>query len=110
MKSNADKFHLLVSTNNTVNLRIANINITNCTSGKLLGIKFDHELTFKIHALARVTSYMSISKKRIIMNAFFNSQFSYCPLVWISHSRSNNYKLNRLDECCLRINTKTLIV
>ena len=37
------------------------------------------------------------------MNAFFKSQFSYCPLVWMYHSRANNNKINRLHEPCLRI-------
>ena len=37
------------------------------------------------------------------MNAFFRSQFSYCPLVWMCHSRTLNDKINRLHERCLRI-------
>ena len=61
------------------------------------------------------------------MNAFFNSQFNYCPVVWICHSsalnnkinrlhivwmchsRALNNKINRLHERCLRIiyNDKT---
>ena len=116
MKINADKCHLLVSTNNTVKIKIGNFDITNSKSEKLLGVKFDHKLSFddhiselckkasrKIHALSRVASYMNISKRRILMNAFFKSQFSYCPLVWMCHSRANNGKINRLHERCLRI-------
>ena len=37
------------------------------------------------------------------MNAFSNSQFSYCPIIWICHSRIINKKINRLLEKCLRI-------
>ena len=37
----------------------------------------------KYHALARVCNYMNKKKRRILMNAFITSQFSYCPLVWI---------------------------
>ena len=37
------------------------------------------------------------------MNAFFKSQFSYCPLAWMCHSRANHSKINRLGERCLRI-------
>ena len=37
------------------------------------------------------------------MNAFFNSQFNYGPLIWICHSRENNNKINGLHEKCLRI-------
>ena len=46
---------------------------------------------------------MKISKRRILMNAFFKSQFSYCLLVWMCHGRANNDKINRLHERCLRI-------
>ena len=42
-------------------------------------------------------------KKNNLMNAFFNSQFSYCPLVWMYHSRALNNKINRLHERCLRL-------
>ena len=57
----------------------------------------------KLCTLVRVTSGMSLSKKRTLMNAFFKSQFNYCPLIWMCHSRENNNKINRLHERCLRI-------
>ena len=57
----------------------------------------------KISALTRVMPYMGTAKKRILMNAFFTSQFSYCSLVWMCHSRTNNNKINRLHERCLQI-------
>ena len=38
------------------------------------------------------------------MNAFLKkSQLSYCPLVWMCHSRANHSKINRLHELCLHI-------
>ena len=46
---------------------------------------------------------MNIEERRTIMNAFFNSQFSYCPLIWMFHSQLINNKINRLHERCLRI-------
>ena len=46
---------------------------------------------------------MNVSKKCILMNAFFISQFSYCTLIWMCHSRANINKINRLHERCLRI-------
>ena len=57
----------------------------------------------KISALVRVTPYMEIAKKRILMKAFFTSQFNYCPWVWMGHSHTNNNKIKRLHEKCLRI-------
>ena len=49
MKSNADECHLLVRTNNTINAEIGNIDKTSSTYEKLLGVKFDHKLTFDDH-------------------------------------------------------------
>ena len=37
------------------------------------------------------------------MNAFFNSQFSYCPFVWMCHCHSINNEINRLLELCLKL-------
>ena len=45
--------------------------------------KFCKNANRKLHALARMTLYMDLSKKRILMNAFFDSQFNYCPLIWM---------------------------
>ena len=45
---------------------------------------------------------MGLSKRKLLMNAFFTSQFSYCPLIWMCHSRSNNRKINMLHERWLR--------
>ena len=57
----------------------------------------------KISALAGIAPFMSIEKRKVVMNAFFTTQFSYCPLVWMCHSRTNNSKINMLHERCLRI-------
>ena len=46
---------------------------------------------------------MGLSKIKLLMNAFFTSQFSYCPLIWMCHSRSKNRKINMLHERCIRI-------
>ena len=37
------------------------------------------------------------------MKAYITSQFGYCPLVWMFHSRSLNSKINSLHERALRI-------
>ena len=38
-----------------------------------------------------------------MMNPFFNSQFSYCPLIRMFHSRFMNNKINRVHERCMRL-------
>ena len=115
MKINADKCHLLVSANNTVKIKKGNFGITNSKSEKILGVNLDHELYFddhiselcekarrKIHALSRVASYMNISKRRILMNAFFKAHL-LLPLVWTCPSRANSGKINGIHERCLRM-------
>ena len=57
----------------------------------------------KLSALSRVSKYMGINKKRILMKSYIFSQFNYCPLVWMCHSRSSNNKINRIQERALRI-------
>ena len=37
------------------------------------------------------------------MNAFFDSQFKYFPLIWMRHSRTNSSKTGKLHKRCLRI-------
>ena len=46
---------------------------------------------------------MELPKRHIHKNAFFKSEFSYCPAIWMFHSRTLNNKINRLRERCLRI-------
>ena len=109
MKANQDKCHLIVSKNENVSLYIGSFEVENTNCKKLLGIKVDSGLNFvehldgmtkkssrKINALPRITPFMNVSKRRILMNSFFNSQFNYCLLVSIFHSRSAKNKINRL--------------
>ena len=37
------------------------------------------------------------------MKAFIESQFNYCPLIWMVHSRALNNKINRIHERALKI-------
>ena len=37
------------------------------------------------------------------MKSFINSQFGYCPLVWMFHSRKLNKRINNIHERSLRI-------
>ena len=83
---------------------------------KLLGVTIDKKLKFQTHlrnickktganvtALMRLAKIMPFQKKRILMNAFIESQFSYCPLLLMFVSRSINNKINRIHERALRI-------
>ena len=116
MKANISKCHLLVNKNDEVVINLGETEIKNSEYEKLLGIKVDTKLnfnehlndiinkaSFKVNALSRIVPYRSLCKKKILMNSFFNSQFSYCPLIWMFHSRIMNNKINRLHERCMRL-------
>ena len=45
---------------------------------------------------------MSLEKRRTLMKAFIESQFNYCLLTWMLHSRTLNSKINRIHERALR--------
>ena len=38
----------------------------------------------KLRALMRATPYISVEKKKMLMNYFFNAQFNYWLLTWMS--------------------------
>ena len=86
------------------------------TKETLLGNLIDLELSFdqhissicskaskKLHALGRIATFMSFNKHRTLMKAFIESQFNYCPLIWMFHSRTINNKINRIHERALRL-------
>ena len=111
MKANSDKSHLLMSCNGISTPLIDGFSIDSSIKEVLLGITIDKELKFddhvnklckkacqKLNALARIAPFMNIEKKRIIMKAFIESQFGYCPLIWMFHSRSLNNKINLIHE------------
>ena len=117
MKANDDKCHLLLSSPDDSSLiQIENSTIKCSKVKKLLEVYIDYKLKFDIHvetickkahrklsALSRITNYMELPKRRILMNAFFKAQFNYCPIIWMFHSRCLNNKINRLHERCLRM-------
>ena len=117
LKANPDKFHLILSNSDEdkfVIIQQSEIYNSNCE--KLLGIKIDNKLSFddhvtglctkasqKLHALSRIANFMNLQQQEKIMNAFINSQFGYCPLVWMLHSRRLNIRINRIHERALRV-------
>ena len=116
MKSNDDKCHLIVCNHDNVSVTLGNETIEESNSVELLGIKIDTNLNFnehvtdlckkgnqKLHALARISKYLNEDKLKILMKTFIQSQFNYCPLVWMFHNRTLNNKINKLHERALRI-------
>ena len=63
---------------------------------------FDGALTSALFCFVRLCA-LSFEKRRIIFKSFVESQFKYCPLIWMFHGRLTNNKINRLHERALRI-------
>ena len=122
MKPNQGKCHLIVADVNHKNydsksfVYLEDAFLESEDIVKLLGILIDKELTFedhinwllkkanqKLHALMRVSKYMNQEKLRILLKTFIESQFNYCPLIWMCHSRKLNLRINKLHERALRL-------
>ena len=118
MKLNPDKCHFLITGNTPECLwtKVGDEIIWESRSNKLLGIVIDNKLNFnehltilckkasaKVTALARLVKIIPMKKKRILMKSFIQSQFSYCPLIWMFCSRKINNRINYIHERALRL-------
>lgn len=117
LKANPDKFHLILNTSESNHfIEIENNKIFNSNCEKLLGVKIDNNLSFdehvtglcnkasqKLHALVRIAPFMKQEQRKAIMKSFINSQFGYCPLVWMFYSRKLNNRINKIHERSLRV-------
>ena len=105
-----------MSVTTSIAIKIKDNENLNSECEKLLGVTIDNKFNFnnhiqkilkkanqKVHVLARITRYMSIPKRKVLIDSFFISQFNYFPLVWMCHSHLMNNKINQLHEKCLRI-------
>ena len=90
--------------------------IKSSNSEKLLGITIGSDFTFdkhintlcwkasqKLHALSRISKYLSEHIKWILYKTFIMPQFNYCPLIWMCHSRGLNDKIDNIHKTALRI-------
>ena len=117
-KLNLDKCHLLICGDKEECI-LANIGselVIGSHQKILLGVLIYSKLKFENHiknlrkkagknlnALGRQCNILPFHKRRILMNSFFNSQFSYCPLVWMFSSRELNSRINNLQYRTLRL-------
>ena len=96
MKLNSSKCHLLVCGHKFECMigKIGNAQVIEKNRVKLLGIEIDSALTFeshmqlickkasnKLNALSRQCAILPFHRCKMLMNVFFNSQFSHCPLL-----------------------------
>ena len=56
----------------------------------------------KLSALTRIFKFKSLERRRVLMKSFIESQFVYCPLVWMCCDKTSDNRINHLHECALR--------
>ena len=118
MKLNEEKCHFIISGHKYEHswVKINENMIWESSNVKLLGVNIDSNLTFNDHvssicaktgrkltALRRLVTLLNLDQRRILMKSFIESQFNYCPLVWMFHNRTLNSKIDKLQERALRI-------
>ena len=118
MKLNQGKCHFLISGNTPEHLwvTVGEHKIWESQEEKLLGLTIDKNLNFNTHLsnvcqrasvkvtiLSRMVKLLPFEKKRLLFKSFIESQFSYCPLLWMFCSRGMNRKINYIHERALRL-------
>ena len=112
---NADKCHLLVSgfKYEAMYASVGDALLWEKNSVKLLGLFIDSKLSFNNHvqiickkvsqkltATLKLVDILSVENRKILLETFFESQFSYCPLLWMFCRRKLNHKIIRLHIDC----------
>ena len=62
-----------------------------------------HKVCRKLSALVCIARNITLLKRRMLLQAFIESQFNDCPLIWMLHSRTMNNQTHPLLERSLRI-------
>ena len=118
MKANAEKFQLMFISKNDIaddlHLKINDKLVTNSVAIDILGIKIDNKLNFnvcidnickkaskQINALKRMKYYLDKDSKKILYNSYINSNFNYCPLIWMYSGKMSFNKLEHTDKRAL---------
>ena len=119
MKANPGKFQFMVLGVKNIAPFSVNVNckITPCSNEvKLLGITVDNQLNFKkhieelskkasskLHALRRITEYLTVQKATILANVFIDSQFNYAPLIWMFAGKTLINKICKIHHRTLQV-------
>jgi len=118
MKLNSDKCKLIIcgKKDHSIVVKVGDSEIKEEQCVKLLGINIDNKLNFdqhiskivkkansKIAVIKRSFRFLSQFKKKLLLNSFVQSQFSFAPLVWMLHSKRATVKINSVHFRMLKI-------
>ena len=116
LKANQEKSHLLTNSPREIQINIGGMTISNSKCQKLLGIHIENKLTFephvrslwekagqKVNAFARLACSLKFDQRKLLLNDFITSRFSYATVVWMFHNRKLNNHINQIHERTLKI-------
>ena len=117
-KVNQEECHFLLILDINTKFSLPACILENSNSQKRVGVTIDRRVNFnkyftnichktskEIQALPKVFPYIPQIQTRLLMNVYFMSQFGYCPLVWMNHSRTLNNNINGLHKRAVQYTT-----
>ena len=117
MIANPSKFQAIILSKSKIPIitpiQIGNKTIVTKESVVLLGIEIDFKLKFESHinnlctkagvqlnGLFRFKNFMSLDSKKLSVNSFILSNYSYCPLVWHFSNKVSSNKIENIQKRC----------
>ena len=117
MKANPDKSQFIILGNTgTHALKIGDTTIKSASYVILLGITIGSKLNFKEHinnivkkaydklyALGRLRKFQTLEKAKILACSMIESQFTYCPLIWMFCSKTDLQRVEKVQYKSLQV-------
>ena len=97
-------------------MQIGDITIKSVSHVTLLGITIDSKLNFKEHMnnivkktyyklypLRRLRKFLTLEKTKILACSMIESQFDYCPLIWLFCSKTDMQRVEKVQYKTLQV-------
>ena len=119
MKANPKKFKFMILSKKSYQpqkLTVNTFTIDESDEMELLGLTIDKKLNFskhidklycnsqyKLDALRRIRTYLSLEKAKMLGNAFIDSQFNYASLIWMFCRKGLYLKIQKINHKTLKV-------
>ncbi len=120
MIANPSKFQVIFPTKakdqQSIAIQIKDRSIYSKKEVDILGLTIDENLAFEkyiskicqsasgqLHAIYRLNNYLKPMTRKLVINSFILSNFSYCPLIWCFLSACQCSKIDKIIEKSLKI-------
>ena len=119
MKANPKKFQFMILSKKSYQpqkLTVNTFTIDESDEMELLGLTIDKKLNFskhidklycnsqyKLDALRRIRTYLSLEKAKMLGNAFIDSQFNYASLIWMFCRKGLYLKIQKIHHKTLKV-------